>query len=306
MSEHKLEECPPQIFEYVHFCHQREWLHDREDSILTITAIVHNEISQTIVFLHFRITNLKTLDLSKNALTSLNPRIAILIQLKSLNLEQNKLPAGSLAPIEKLSKLQNLSVGNNLLGKVAVKDHHHNKVSQSPSVRSTLPPLPEKLPTSLKQLKINANFLSTVPRSVTSPTLVKLEKLDLSFNHLAVVPPEIANLGALTELNIDDNVIVSLPEEMGQLKNLKVLSLKNNRIRVTSTNWSDTTNPQPLPQSIFVDTPLIDLNLHGNPMTSTQLNTMAGYEVFLERRQKVKTSTLLGGGLTNLDVCGLE
>jgi Leucine-rich repeat (LRR) protein len=157
----------------------------------------------------------------------------------------------------------------------------------------------------LKQLKVDSNFLSSVPRPILSATLTKLEKLDLSSNHLATLPTEISNLVALVELNMDNNVIVSLPDEIGRLKKLKGLSLRGNRISVDSTNWSSK-NPQPLPKSLFADTPLIDLNLHGNPMTSTQLNSMEGYDVFLERRQKVKTSTLLGGGLTNMDVCGLE
>jgi Leucine-rich repeat (LRR) protein len=242
----------------------------------------------------FRIKNLKTLDLSKNSLRSLNPKISVLVNLKSLNLEQNQLPAGSLVQIAKLSKLQKLSVGGNLLGK--------HVVSENPATAQTFP---SELPPGLKQLKVNNNFLSSVPRSILSAKLEKLEKLDLSSNQLAAIPREISNLVALTELNLDNNVMVSLPDEIGRLKKLKVLSLRGNYISVHSTIWSET-NPQPLPQSLFVDTPIIDLNLHGNPMTTTQLNTMEGFDVFLERRQKVKTSTLLGGGLTNLDVCGLE
>lgn len=201
---------------------------------------------------------------------------------------------GSLMPVAKLSKLQNLSVGGNLLGK--------HVVSSGPASAQTFPP---ELPSGLKQLKVNNNFLSSVPRPILSAKLVKLEKLDLSSNQLAAIPMEVSNLVALTELNLDNNVIVSLPDEIGKLKKLKVLSLRGNRISVHSTNWSEK-NPQPIPRSLFADTPIIDLNLHGNPMTSTQLNSMEGYDEFLERRQKVKTSTLLGGGLINLDVCGLE
>jgi Leucine-rich repeat (LRR) protein len=218
----------------------------------------------------------------------------VLVNLKSLNLEQNKLPAGSLTQVAKLSKLQNISVGGNLLGKHVVSGNS-----------TTGQAFPSDLPSGLKQLKVNNNFLSSVPRSIVSAKLVKLEKLDLSSNQLAAIPTEISNLVALTELNLDGNVIVGLPDEIGKLKKLKVLSLRGNRISVHSTNWSEK-NPQPLPRSLFADTPIIDLNLHGNPMTSTQLNSMEGSDAFLERRQKVKTSTLLGGGLTNLDVCGLE
>ncbi len=241
-----------------------------------------------------RIKNMKALDLSKNSLTILSPKIVVLVNLKSLNLEQNQLPAGSLMPIAKLSKLQNLSVGKNLLGK------HIAKESQS-----STDPFPPDLPQGLKQLKVNDNFLSNVPRAILSVNLLKMEKLDLSSNQLAAIPVEISNLVALTELNLDNNVIVGLPDEIGTLKKLKVLSLRGNCISVHTTIWSDK-NPQPLPKSLFEDTPVIDLNLHGNPMTSTQLNSMEGYDIFLERRRKVKTSTLLGGGLTNMDVCGLE
>ena len=198
-------------------------------------------------------------------------------------------------PVAKLSKLQNLSVGGNLLGKHVVSE----------GTRASDQTFPSELPPGLKQLKINNNFLSSIPRPILSAKLVKLEKLDLSSNQLASVPAEISNLVALTELNLDYNVIVSLPEDVGKLTKLKVLSLRGNHISVHTTHWSEK-NPQPLPRSLFADTPMIDLNLHGNPMTSTQLNSMEGYDEFLERRQKVKTSTLLGGGLTNLDVCGLE
>ena len=109
----------------------------------------------------------------------------------------------------------------------------------------------------------------------------------------------------LVELNLDNNVIVSLPNEIGQLKKLKALSLKNNYIQVKSTNFSET-NPQPLPASLFSDTLLIDLNLHGNKLTSTQLNEFEGFDTFLERRKKVKTKNLYGGALVDMSVCGLK
>jgi Leucine-rich repeat (LRR) protein len=237
---------------------------------------------------------MKTLDLSKNALHMLSPKISLLVDLKSLNLDQNQLPSGSLMSVANLSKLQSLSVGGNRLGR-----HEASETLVADGA------FPVNLPPGLKHLKVDSNFLSSVPRPILAATLTKLEKLDLSGNHLATIPAEICNLVSLGELNLDNNVIVSLPEEIGLLKKLKGLSLKGNRISVDSTNWSER-NPQPLPKSLFADTPLIDLNLHGNPMTSTQLNSMEGYDTFLERRQKVKTSTLLGGGLTNMDVCGLE
>jgi Leucine-rich repeat (LRR) protein len=262
---------------------------------------------------------LTTLDVSKNKLTRLDPKLSTLSNLKIFNCDDNLLVAGSLEPVAKLTKLQNLSVGGNQLGKPVTEGqlaHVGEKLmgkevskagqkllGQDVPTEKQPDPLPNKLPLSLKQLKLNANFFSSVPRVVC--TLTKLQKLDLSQNHLASVPVEITNLQALNELNLNDNVIVSLPEEIGSLSKLKSLSLKNNHIRVSGGSFS-AKNPQPLPASLFTKTPLIDLNLHGCPMTSTQLNTFDGYSSFLERREKTNTKNIFAGVMANLDVCGLE
>jgi Leucine-rich repeat (LRR) protein len=235
---------------------------------------------------------LRTLDLSTNNLTRLG-NMGSLVELKFLNLDNNKLPPGSLAPVTSMTKLQNLSVCGNRLGKPVAQD-------PSQARRQQLVEAVPELPPSLRQLNLASNFLSHVPRHVLSPRLIKLEKLDLSGNHLAVAPPEVANLVNLQELNLDNNAIVALPEEIGSMKKLKVLSLRNNQLRVTSTIFSDK-NPQPLPKSLFTDTHLIDLNLHGNQMTNTELNQFEGFQDFLDRRQKVKSKTM-----SNLDVCGLN
>jgi Leucine-rich repeat (LRR) protein len=107
----------------------------------------------------------------------------------------------------------------------------------------------------------------------------------------------------LTELNLDNNTIVSLPNEAGQLRKLKVLSLRNNYIHIVKNN------PQPIPSSVFVNTLLIDLNLHGNnELSSTELISFNGFDVFLERRKKVKTKNLYGGAISDDDtgLCGLK
>ncbi|CAB9508605.1 leucine rich repeat [Seminavis robusta] len=234
----------------------------------------------------FEIKGMKTLDVSQNKIKNLGSRLAVLTELKSLNVDQNLLVPGSLAPVAKLSKLQIFSAGGNQLG----------------AASSSAPALPA-LPASLKQIKLDHNSFSSFPPPLL--LLPKLEKLDLSHNNLAAVPSEISSLVNLTELNLDFNVVVSLPSSMGQLKKLKTLSLKNNQLRASNTNFSDK-NPQPIPASLFEDTPLIDLNLHNNPMTSTTLNEFEGYDKFLARREKIKTKDIYGGALTNLDVCGLK
>ena len=256
---------------------------------------------------------LRTLDLSVNQLSSLG-HLSILTELKSLNLDKNTLCAGSLSEISQLAKLQSLSCANNKLGIVHTPTILTGKLKGQPKqpTTTTTPnsqPNPEDvsltysvppLPVSLRQLTLSHNLLVMVPNQVVAQTLVKLEKLDLSDNGISFIPPEISRLVGLQEFRFDRNRAMCLPETMGELKKLKVLSLKDNQITVTSTVFT-AKNPQPIPQVLFTETPLIDLNLHGNSMTNTQLNEFEGFQEFLDRRQKVKSKTM-----TNLDVCGLE
>jgi Leucine-rich repeat (LRR) protein len=237
------------------------------------------------------VKKLRTLDLSKNNICETG-QLGLLVELKILNLENNNLYSGSLESLSKLSKLQNLSVAGNKLGNSAP-----SKTTVS-SQKKGVEPLPA-LPCTLKQLNLAANFLSYVPRSVVSESLKKLEKLDLSSNQLATVPNEIYNLANLEELRLDSNMVVSLPDAIGRLSKLKVLSLRDNKIQFSTTLESG--GSQPLPKALFTDTSLIDLNLHGNQLTNTQMNQFEGYQIFLDRRQKVKSKTM-----TNFDVCGLD
>lgn len=244
----------------------------------------------------FTLTTLRTLDLSENKLVSLG-RLHLLQELKSLNLDGNQLLTGSLGPVSSLTKLQTLSVRRNQLGSAAVVAP--GKRAHAPPAAAASSPLPS-MPPSLKQLHLSENPLGGIPDSLLTGSLVKLELLDLSKTGIRDVPLELVLLTALQELRLDDNQIAFLPPNMGELKKLKVLSLRNNKFHVTSTIFTER-NPQPLPSSLFRDTLLIDLNLHGNNMTNTELNQFDGFQQFLDRRQKVKSKTL-----NNLSLCGLE
>lgn len=234
-----------------------------------------------------RITSLRTLDISKNKIQSLTG-LQQLKDLKSLNCESNLLVLNNtLAPISKLTKLQTLSLGKNKLD---------NSTNTNTAIFPSLPP-------KVKQLKVNNNALITIPKQICITT--SLEKLDLSYNNIAALPPEIGNLVSLTELVLDNNMITSLPIEIGTLSRLKVLSLRNNYIQVKSTNFTES-NPQPIPENLFTNTSIIDLNLGGNTLSNTQLNEFEGFSVFLERRKKVKDRAIHGGAMLSTSVCGLK
>lgn len=240
---------------------------------------------------------LRTLDLSKNNLSDVG-RLGLLTELKILNLDNNNLFAGSLEFLTKLTKIQNLSLSGNKLGKPMPAKTQNTANAKLVSAGEALP----SLPNTLKQLNLSANCLSNVPRSILSVSLNKLEKLDLSSNQLATVPDVICNLQSLEELRLDSNMIVTLPEAIGKLSKLKVLSLRNNQLFLKkSTSSEKNDGHQPFPKSLFTNTSLIDLNLHGNRLTNTEMNKLEGYQDFLDRRQKVKSKTM-----SNFDVCGLE
>ena len=222
----------------------------------------------------FSLLNLRTLDISSNKLEELPSLLANNLEnLKVLKCDNNKIV--SLGPIENLKKLQNLSACNNRL-------------------QSDL-----SLPISLKELNLKGNNFENVPRNIIS--LTKLQVLNLSQNNLASFPADICSiLASVVELNLDDNQITSLPEEIGKMKKLKLLSLKNNAI-------CGNLSHQALPSSLFVNTPVIDISLHGNTeITATQLNNFDGFDKFLERRTKVKNKDLAGfDQLTGKYTCGL-
>mmetsp|Transcript_11792 Transcript_11792/g.17293 ORF Transcript_11792/g.17293 Transcript_11792/m.17293 type:complete len:297 (+) Transcript_11792:42-932(+) len=254
----------------------------------------------------FLITNLKTLDISSNELKSLSD-IGSLKLLKSLNCDDNKLGPGSMEKITSLTKLQILRAGGNTLGRpISDQPKKDRKQNPKPTPMKKSEALPSALPSNLKQIVLDRNYFSTIPPSLLSSKLQKLEKLDLSSNQLVTLPSEISNLSKLEELKLDNNKIAFLPDGIGQLACLKTLSLKNNVISTEGSALFSSKRPQPLPASLFIDTLLIDLNLHGNPMTSTQLNDFEGYSVFLDRRQKVKTKDIYGGAMTSFGVCGLK
>ena len=116
------------------------------------------------------------------------------------------------------------------------------------------------------------------------------------------MPDEISQLIQLQDLRLDSNRIAALPSAMGQLSKLKSLSLRDNQLQIPTTSSKNAADqPCILPRSLFTDTALIDLNLHGNRLTNTQLNDLEGFQEFLDRRQKVKSKIM-----ANLDVCGLE
>jgi Leucine-rich repeat (LRR) protein len=228
----------------------------------------------------YKLTQLRTLDLSHNQLTDLGPLGVLHQSLKTLHLNHNQLPTAALKPLVDLVNLQTLTLSHNMhLG------------------HGSLPPVPP----SLQQLNLSQCGFKDIPQSLLS--LPNLVKLNLSNNQISRIPDNLTQWKSLQDLNLDNNQIAELPDSTGDMSSIKVLSLKQNRLAVSTTTSNRLTarDKQPIPARLLKDTPLVDLNLHGNPMTNAQLHQFDGFDEFLERRAKVNTKTM-----TAHDVCGLE
>lgn len=59
---------------------------------------------------------------------------------------------------------------------------------------------------------------------------VSLVVLDVSYNHIHEIPPQIGQLVLLKEFRASFNKITSLPAEIGRLKRLRVLNVNSNRL----------------------------------------------------------------------------
>jgi Leucine-rich repeat (LRR) protein len=60
---------------------------------------------------------------------------------------------------------------------------------------------------------------------------LNLVKLDITYNHLTEIPPQMGDLVLLRELIASFNKIVTIPPELGKLRRLRKLALNNNRIK---------------------------------------------------------------------------
>ncbi len=87
------------------------------------------------------------------------------------------------------------------------------------------------------------------------PELEQCEFLDLSFNKLSSLPDSIGNLKNLTRLYLRYNKLTELPDSIGNLKGLQELSLWSNKL-------------SSIPESIGVITNLQELSLSNNKLSS--------------------------------------
>ncbi|KAH8287692.1 hypothetical protein KR054_011727 [Drosophila jambulina] len=190
--------------------------------------------------------NLKVLDLSSNAITSL-PDAVCQLPLVTLIAKNNLLTNGSL-PKSLLSKLAT-SGGGSTLKELNLSGNQ-------------LTHFPEQV-TELRQLKylyVGGNKISSISKDIWK--MQSLHVLSLGGNLISEVPEAVGSLSQLQALVLCDNLIEVLPTNIARLKNLKSLLLHKNRLRH-------------LPKDIVALKNLTELSLRDNPLVVRFVQDMA-------------------------------
>ena len=145
------------------------------------------------------------LQIKDQELAVLSPEVGKLINLRSINLENNKLQSlpGALAD---LTNLEEFYAPRNSL--------------------SALPPGMSELYL-LKTVGLSYNDFTEFPAALLN--LKKLRTLDLSDNKISLVPSAISNMKKLRNLFLKNNKLEDLPEEFFKLK-LDILNLEGNNL----------------------------------------------------------------------------
>lgn len=198
------------------------------------------------------LAELTALDLCANQLKSFSSQLGNLENLERIDLSSNFLEEIP-DDIATLTSLQALRVRGNQLKKITsqlsalpvleILDLRHNFLTSLPS---------KLLLTSLERLLLSHNQLTSLPSSLEQSTAVSemdlsnnqltglielgdfayLKRIDAEFNQIRALPASIGQLEAqLTDLNLNDNLLESLPAEIGNLQSLVSLSLRNNKLK---------------------------------------------------------------------------
>ncbi len=196
---------PPQ--EVSRVSHQKifEFLRLFQESVRSLKLNISNFQLMSAPAECFDTWNLRCLDLSRNAVSTIPDAISKLSRLHTLDVSHNKIAffAESLGSVTTLTSLF----------------CNDNSLVQMPSN------LFDGLLV-LSQIHMQNNCLAKLPPSISS--LTSLREFRLDNNNLKSLPHGLTSLVNLQELNLQDNMLTSVPSELGACKKLIVLNVFQN------------------------------------------------------------------------------
>jgi len=192
---------------------------------LTSVRASHNKIAGPLHFVRGVLPYLAELHLDRNGLTELPAALWGCPSLKSVSLCANRLTLGATrmpadmgafyeaadtypgAEMAAVAPLEMLDLGENRLG--------------------AMPPV--HLYSQLRELHVQQNGIRELPADQLRP-LRQLQTLDVSMNDVSSLPPELALLPVLQNLNIIGNPIRSIPQSVQQRGATAVIDLLRKRL----------------------------------------------------------------------------
>jgi Leucine-rich repeat (LRR) protein len=191
------------------------------------TLVIHDDEVNKLPKTYRHLGGLKTLDLSRNNLSSF-PRLKRYSSLRKLSLADNLLTLNDLKQGQPL--LEDLVLTTNLIKKVPDAIGLFTglkKLNLSANQIESVSPEIGKLQ-KLEHLSFYKNKLRSIPAEMF--TLKSLHIVDLYYNQLEDLDPLIGNWSSLEILYAANNKLLRLPNELGQLKNLRELYVHHNRL----------------------------------------------------------------------------
>ena len=131
--------------------------------------------------------------------------------------------------------------------------------------------------TGLKRINLDSNRLVAAPEVLFS--LPHVEQIVLTNNALKELPSGVRGLGTtLLELNLERNFLSTLPDSIGELKVLRLLSASRNwldelpdaigQLSALNTLWIEHNRLSDVPDALCLCSALEDLNLHDNRLST--------------------------------------
>ncbi|KAB0796722.1 hypothetical protein PPYR_10783 [Photinus pyralis] len=152
---------------------------------------------------------------------------------------------------------------------------HHNAIRQIPDTVSNLQ--------CLNYLDLSRNHLTVLPKEICQLPIQFIDQVGhfkillVSNNRLACLPDELGRMSQLTELDASGNQLTHLPPRMGDLQNLKSLVVRSNLLlcvplEITYLNLTRldlrANRISTLPVEMINITSLVELFIEDNPLTS--------------------------------------
>ncbi|CAM9802604.1 unnamed protein product, partial [Pylaiella littoralis] len=178
-----------------------------------------------------KLERLETLELSENTIRSLPESIGRLKRLATLTLSNNELTRlpeslGGLSSVKLLdvsrNAIEGFPDGLALLGALTSLDMRENKLTE-------VPPLPRS--DRLAQVSLGFNLLTSLDGAALLSVSAGLTELHVQSNRIVHLPEEIGSLARLKTFDVSNNDLAELPAALGYLPELHRLVVDGNPLR---------------------------------------------------------------------------